>query len=508
MNVSRKRRIPALTIVMIVFLWTCPGQATHLADLVVEQTLRNGLKVLVLERHQSPTVSLYLRFRVGMIDEGGKGLAHLLEHMLFKGTTSVGTKNFPKEKKLLFKIDQAGRKLDAERKKGEAASPQVIKELEKELKALQEQASQYVVTDEMTLLYTENGATGLNASTGGDLTTYHVSLPSNRIELWARLESDRFRNPVFREFYSERDVVLQERRQTNESEPLSKFWEQFLAAAYIFHPYRNPVIGWESHLQFLSKSEMEEFFRTYYVPNNAVIAAVGDVRAKEFISLVERYFGSLPRREYLPALTAKEPPQIGERRIAVHLDAQPQVMIGYHKPTLPSREDYVFDLVDAVLSGGRTSRLYQRLVEKDQIAVQINTANGIPGARCANLFMIMATPRHPHTVQEVEQAISEEIDRLKKEPVSDRELQKVKNQLAGDFIRSLNSNAGLAGELSYFEIVAGDWKYIDTHLEVLEKITTREIQEAIQKYLIEDNRTVAVLVPKSGKGGQGGQEKR
>jgi len=491
-------------IILIIWVYPCLAASTHLRDRVIEKTLDNGLKVLVLERHQAPTVSIYLRFRVGMVDEGGKGLAHLLEHMLFKGTSSVGTKNFSEEKKLLAKIDQVGQKLDSERKKGKAANPKVLKELEEELKSLQKQASQYVITDEMSLLYTENGAVGLNASTGADLTTYQVSLPSNRIELWARLESDRFANPVFREFYSERDVVLQERRQTHESEPLSKFWEQFLAVAYILHPYRHPVIGWEPQIEFLSKSQMEEFFKTYYVPNNAVIAAVGDIRAEEFFALIKRYFGLLPRQDHLPEdiATLKEPPQIGERRISVHLDAQPQLMIGYHKPTLPSREDYVFDLVDAILSTGRTSRLWRRLVEKDQIAVRVNTANGMPGARFDNLFMIMATPRYPHTVQEVEQAIYEEIERLKTEKISDRELQKVKNQLAGEFIRSLNSNAGLASELSYFESVAGDWRYIDTHLEVLDTITADEIQEKVKKYLSEENRTVAILVPKSGGGGK------
>ncbi|MEW5801833.1 MAG: pitrilysin family protein [bacterium] len=492
MSVPGKKRISFLILGMIILVCVPASRATHLKNLVVEQTLSNGMKVLVLERHQSPTVSLYLRFRVGMIDEGGKGLAHLLEHMLFKGTTSIGTKNFPEEEKLLVRIDRVGEKIDSERKKGDR--PEVLKELEDELKALQKQASQYVVSDEMSLLYTSNGAVGLNASTGADLTTYHVSLPSNRVELWARLESDRFENPVFREFYAERDVVLEERRQTHESEPMSMLWEQFLASAYVFHPYRNPVIGWESEVQFISKAEMEDFFKTYYVPNNAVITAVGDVQAKEFIALVQRYFGSLPRRESPPVMTAREPSQIGERRVTVRLDAQPQLVIGYHKPTLPSHEDYIFDLVDGILSGGRTSRLFQRLVEKDQIAVQVNTANGMPGARYANLFTVMATPRYPHTVQEVEQAIYEEIERLKKEQVTDREIQKIKNQLSGEFVRSLNSNSGLASKLSYFESVAGDWRYIDNHLEVIDKITPEQIQENVRKYLIEDNRTVAYLL--------------
>ncbi|MGA1873987.1 MAG: M16 family metallopeptidase [bacterium] len=481
--------------ILISILKPFPGQATRLSGRVIEHTLSNGMKILILERHQSPTVSLYIRFRVGMVEDKGRGTAHFLEHMLFKGTETIGTTNYQEEKKILQFIDQTGQKLDNERKKGKCGRKEVIEELEKELQKLQEKASLYVVKDEMNLLYTASGAVGFNASTGADLTTYQVNLPSNRIELWARLESDRLANPVFREFYSERNVVMEERRQTNESEPFRKFVEQFLATAYLCHPYRHPIIGWESEIQYISKADMEQFFHTYYVPDNMVIAVVGDVDPEEFMTMVERYFGSIPGRGSPSIITAEEPAQIGERRIAVHLDSQPQLLVGYHKPTLPTREDYVFDVVDAILTNGRTSRLYNRLVEKDRLAIQVRTSNGMPGSRFPNLFIFMATPRHPHTVKEIEQAINEEIDRLKNELVSDRELQKVKNQLIGDYIRSLKSNSGLASRLSYFESVAGDWKYIDTHLEEIDKITPQEIQETVRKFLISRNRTVSFIVP-------------
>ena len=481
-------------IVIIFFLGKVPAYASQLADQVIEHTLNNGLKILVLERHQCPTVSLYIRFKVGMVEDRGAGMAHFLEHMLFKGTTTIGTTDYRKEAKLLKQIEIIGEKLDKEKRKGKLADEKRMKELERELATLQKKAGEYVIKDEMNLLYSENGAAGFNASTGADVTTYKVSLPSNRIELWARLESDRMANPVFREFYSERNVVLEERRQTNESEPFRKFLEQFLNTAYIYHPYRNPIIGWKPEIQFLTKADMKKFFHTYYVPNNAVIAAVGDLEAESFIALVEKYFGSIPQGDPPPALSAEEPRQLGERRVSVTLDAQPRLLIGYHKPTLPSDEDYIFDLVDAIFTAGRTSRLYKRLVEDEQLAVQVSTSNGMPGARYANIFTFMATPRHPHTLEEVEQGIYEEIAGLINEPVSDYELQKIKNQLAGDFIRSLKSNAGLASRLSYFDTIAGDWKYIDTHLEVLDKVTPRQIQEAAKKYFTKMNRTVAYLV--------------
>lgn len=496
------RLLVAILLGFTLLWWIRPCAAVKLSDRVIEYTLDNGLKILILQRHQSPTVSLYLRFRVGGAEDKGSGLAHLLEHMLFKGTTTIGTKNFEEEQRLLAQIQDLGQSLDKEKKKGTLACAEHIKELEEKLEKLQEQASIYVVKDEMNLLYSENGALGFNAGTSSDLTAYQISLPSNRLELWARLEADRLANPVFREFYSERKVVLEERQQTNESDPFHRLLEQFLAIAYQVHPYRNPIIGWESEIEYLGLEDMERFFRTYYIPNNAVIAAVGDIKVEEFMALANRYFGLLPRRTAPPIIDLKEPDQNGERRVAVHLEAQPRLIIGYHKPTLPSQEDYIFDLVEMILTSGRTSRLYQKLVEKDQVAIQVSASNGMPGARFPNLFTIMATSRHPHTTEEVEQKIYGEIERLSTELVADRELEKVKNQLAGDFIRSLNSNAGLASALSYFACVTGDWKYLDTHLEILDQITPQQIQESVKKYLTPKNRTVAFIVPEN----QAGQE--
>jgi predicted Zn-dependent peptidase len=301
-------------------------------------------------------------------------------------------------------------------------------------------------------------------------------------------------NLVFREFYSERDVVMEERRQMNESQPGGKLFESFMATAFIAHPYRRPIVGWGSNIKFLSKEATERFFKAYYAPNNAVVAIVGDIDPQELLGSIKKHFERVPSHKLPPPLSIKEPEQKGERKIKVNYDAKPRLIIGYHKPTLPEHDDYVFDVIDGLLSSGRTSRLYRRLVEREKIALSVSTANGLPGARYPNLFVIFAKPRHPHTLSELEEAIYREIKLLKEEPVEEKELQKIKNRLKADFVRNLNSNEGLASQLSYYQAVAGDWRYMEEQLNIIEKIIPEEIMKVAKKYLIADNRTVAELI--------------
>jgi len=480
---------------LCITLRPCP--AYDLKDKVKEFTLKNGLKVLIVERHVSPTVSLYISHETGAADEedGHTGTAHILEHMMFKGTETIGTKNFEEEKRILRKIHDVGNALDTETMKGKSADGQKIKDLRKQLKTLQQEAGKWSIPSEIDRLYTEKGGGDLNAFTGQDLTSYQVSLPSNRIELWARIESDRMANPVFREFYSERNVVMQERKQTVESNPGRKLMEQFLAAAFMVHPYRRPVLGWAPDMRFLNIDYTKEFFRTYYAPNNTIITIVGDVSPEGVMKIIKRYFGRIPSQKIPVRRVTEEPPQNGERRVKLVSDASPSLIIGYHKPTLPSFDDCVFDVIDTILSGGRTSRLFKTLVEKG-IAVDVNTSNGFPGARYPNLFVVFAEPVSPHTCGELEEAIYKELDILKKEPVTPEELEKVKNQLKADILRSISTNSGLAGMLSYYEAVTGSWQYITKFPDLLEKVTPEDIMTAARKYLEPRNRTVAELVRK------------
>ncbi|MEA1936383.1 MAG: pitrilysin family protein [Thermodesulfobacteriota bacterium] len=499
-QINNNRIISFIIIFLLIsFGLTAKVHSYDLEKSVREFTLENGLKVLMLERHLSPTISLYIRHRAGAVDEisGRTGTAHLLEHMMFKGTKTIGTKNFKEEKQILDEIRRAGNALDMERAKGNTADKEKLKRLSQQLKNLQKRGKKWVVGNEIGRLYTENGGVSLNASTGQDLTTYHISLPSNKIELWARIESDRMTNPIFREFYSERDVVMEERKQTTESVPARKLMEQFLASAFIAHPYRRPVLGWASDMRFLNIDYTKEFFNAYYAPNNTVIAVVGDISPDVTIDIIKKYFGKIPGHKLPLSHITEEPEQKGERRIELAYDANPRITIGYHKPTLPSLDDYVFDVIDSILSRGRTSRLFKTLVEEKGIAESINTANGIPGARFSNLFTIFATPRYPHTTSELEDAIYKELEKLKMEPVTTRELEKIKNQLKADSIKGLNSNSGLASKLSYFEAVAGDFRYITRHIKVIEKITPEDIMRTAKKYFNQDNRTVAVLKRKN-----------
>jgi len=496
---SKYNRCGLLFLILIVL----PGlfSAAYALDLkgkVIKARLKNGITVLMVERHHSPTVALYIRHRIGALDEVGaqSGAAHLLEHMMFKGTTTIGAKNYEAEKKLLEAIERTGDDLDREKRKGKDGDENIIKELTARLKKLQDETKQYFVPNEIDRLYTENGGLDMNASTGQDLTTYKVSLPANKIELWARIEADRLQNPVFRDFYMERDVVMEERRQRVESNPDGKFYEQFMKTAFTVHPYGRPILGWPDDLMNLSPAAIRHFFKNYEVRSRTVIAVVGAVKPKKTLKLLEKYFGVLPARPENPVVELVEPVQTAERRIEVFFDAEPMLMIGYHKPAAPAYQDYVFDVLETILSQGRTSRLYSLLVTKLQIAEDVNVSNGVPAIRRPNLFTLFAKPRHPHTTAELEEAILREIEKIKTGPISDLELVKAKNQLKMQYLRGFDSNQKIASNLSYYEVLFGDSKYILDYMNIIELVSVDDIMEAAQTFLTKENRTVAVLTGK------------
>jgi predicted Zn-dependent peptidase len=470
------------------------GDQWSLEGRVREHRLANGLTVLALQRSGAPTVSLQMTFGVGGVDEpaGRTGTAHLLEHMLFKGTRDLGTRDWGREQPLLARIEATGRALDRARRQGRDAEAETYSQ---QLAELQAQHRPLVVKDEIDAIYARNGAVGFNAFTTVDLTSYIVSLPANRLELWARIESERMRNPVLREFYVERDVVVAERGQRYGADPGGRLYEALLSTAYAAHPYRDPVIGWPSDLASLDPEPTRRFYRRYYGPENVVVVAVGAVDPEAFFALVERYFGGLPARGGEGAAVTAEPPQRGAKRVEVRFDAQPRLIVAYHKPTLPHRDDYVFDVVDALLSDGRSSRLVRELVDRRHLAVSVRTANGIPGARYPNLFAVFATPVAGVETAALEAAVEGELQRLADEPPSPAELQRVLRRLQAARIRSLDSNSGLARNLAYFQTVAGDWRYLVEHAGVIAGVTAEEVAAAVRRYLVPENRTTAVLVP-------------
>lgn len=468
--------------------------APGLEERVIEHRLANGLTVLMVERHQAPIVSVNITFGVGGINErtGITGVAHLYEHMAFKGTRTIGTKDYARERPLLEELDRLN--ADIARRRAAGADEAALRPLLEAFRAVQEQADQLVVANEMALLYQRHGAVGLNASTGKDVTRYVVSLPANRLPLWAAIESDRMANPVLREFYKERAVVMEERRLRTDDSPTGLLYEAFAAAAFQAHPYGFPTIGWASDIQALTPAETERFFRTYYGPANATIAIVGDINPKEVIALIEQTFGRIPAGPPPPPVVTVEPAQRGERRVEVEFDAEPIVLIGYHKPAIGHPDDFVFDAIEAVLSDGVTSRLYHRLVSEKRLAASISADSGFPGVVAPNLFVISAVPLAPHTTAEVEAAVYEELERLKTEPVSAKELEKVLNNLDADLVRALRSNSGLAGQLAYFQTVAKDWRYVLKARERIAAVTPEDIQRVARAYFTKTNRTVATLV--------------
>lgn len=477
-----------------------------LADRVIEQKLKNGLTVLIVERHQTPVVSINITFGVGGVNEqaGQTGIAHLYEHMAFKGTRSVGTKDYKKEKPILDELHRVGTMLDERQrdvaKKGAAATKEeraAVESLQKRVAELQQQAGQFVVGNEMALLYQRHGGVGLNASTGKDITRYTISLPANRLPLWAAIESDRMANPVLREFYKERGVVMEERRLRNDDSPNGLLFETFTSAAFRAHPYGIPTIGWGSDILSLTPAETEAFFKTYYGPNNAVIALVGDVNPKEVIALIEHTFGKIPSAPTAPPLVTVEPEQRGERRVEVEFDAEPSIAIGFHKPGLGHPDDEVFDVIDAVLTDGLTSRLQTTLVREKRLAASVSSDSNYPGVRAPNLFILTATPLAPHTATEVEAAIYDELNRLKTDPVSAKELEKVLNNLDADLVRALRSNGGLASQLALYQTVAGDWRYVLKSRDRIAAVTAADIQRVAAQYFVKSNRTVGVLVKKA-----------
>lgn len=482
-----------LTFIILFYCATSYGQELELK--VKEHILDNGLKLLMLEKHDVPIVSLRIVYKVGSVNErpGITGASHLFEHMMFKGTKIFGTKDFESERPLLEKEDELIAKIETEKARGDEADKEKIELLENELREVWKKQKELIVKDEMWSIYLKNGATGLNASTSSDATYYYCNLPANRLELWAFMESDRMQNLVLREFYSERDVVMEERRLRTENNPFGLLIEQLNAAAFVAHPYGWPVIGWMSDLQNMKKQEVARYFRQYYSPNNAVIIAVGDVNPAEMTGLVEKYFGKIPRQPPSPEVSTVEPRQVGERRVYVEYDANPVLSIAYHKPAVGHPDQYVFDVIEAILSSGRTSRLYKSLIEDKRIAVMAHAYGG--PSKYANTFMFFCTPRSPHTAEEVEEAIYEELEKLKTTPVTEHELQKIKNQLEADFIRSLESSSGLASKIAFYEAIYG-WRYINTLVENTLAVTPADIMRVANKYFTKTNRTVAILVKK------------
>ncbi len=481
-------------LLLFIFLSSPFLKADPLEEKVVEYTLSNGMKFLLVRRSGAPVFSSYIRVKVGGADEtrGQTGIAHMLEHMAFKGTQKIGTRNYQQEKKILDEMEKVGTQL-ASLVKNEKSDSSEAKGLRKTLKLLQETADRFTVKEEFSRLYNQNGATDFNATTSKDLTSYFVTLPSSKLKLWAYLDSERLRDPVFREFYSERDVVLEERRMRVDNSPFGKNYENVLEHAFTRSPYQFPTIGYQKDIEALTATDLKKFYDTYYVPQNMVGALIGDIDIDATKKILDQSFGRIPAGSLPPQLKDEEPLQTLPRESQVFFDARPQLMMAYHKPTVPSLEDDVFDLIGQILCEGRSSRLNQALVEKQHIAQSVSCDTGTPGTRLNNLFFVYATPMGNHSTQELETSIDYQIKKIQKSGVTDEEIERAKKQLLSETWFEIRSNLGLAEALTYFQAITGDWRDLMRHEEILKKITSQKIREVAQKYLVKNNRTVSVL---------------
>ena len=501
-------KIPRFSLLLFAFLimfsLTYPSaSAQGFAGKVKEFTLANGLRFFVYERPQVPTFAGMIMVKVGSVDErkGETGLAHFFEHMAFKGTSVMGTQDYAKERPILEEMDTLGDELAAEYLKGERADQAKMKELRDQLAKLQKETLTFAVKDELDRIYAENGGEFLNASTSNDSTQYFIMLPSNRLELWFMIESERFKDLVFREFYSERDVIAEERRMSLDNTPDGLLRDEFTNVAYVLHPYRHTVVGYMEDIQSYTKAKAVNFFKTFYIPNNMVAAVVGDVRLDEVKRLAEKYFGDIPRGADPPRPTEIEPEQRGERRVTTWFEAEPRFLMGYHMPGPGEKDNLTLSLASLILSRGSSSRFTRDLVTNKKIAISVFASAS--AARYPALFMLMGQPRHPNTVQDLEKAVLEHLNRLQTEPVTQAEIDKSINQAEAGLYRSMGfaDNVFLAMRLLRNVIIFDDMDADLKRVEGLKKITPEEIMAAANKYFTETNRTVGILLRKE-KGGE------
>ena len=456
----------------------------------------NGLTLLVVEKHDTPIVVCYRYHKVGSIQEesGKTGIAHFLEHLSFKGTRKFNTVDFEKEVPIMKEIDRLMEEADKEKLKGETngkTDKAKIAELLKKVKALQEEQRKYICKDESDAVYDSVGAGGNNASTWFDRTDYYLKIPSNRLEVWTYIESEKLKDPVFREFFSERDVVLEERRMYD-TDIDATLYETLFENMFTTLPYGHDTLGWPTDVGQLKRKDIREFYKKYYAPNNTTIVLVGDVKFDKAVELVGKYFSGIPAQVLPDMRITPEPLQEGERRAEVEFDAKPQIVIGFHGPK-PSDDDILtFEVIDYLLSQGMTSRFQKNLVQTN---IAYECKGYFSDLACESLLEIWATPKEPNTCKELEEAIYRELDRIKKGDITRWEMERIRNQIDMNSTGIIRFPFKLAENLAKYQAWTGDWRNFD-RTEKLKKVTVEDIKRVANKYLVKSNRTVVTVVPK------------
>jgi predicted Zn-dependent peptidase len=493
-------------------LLALPASAAEKPQINVQElTLGNGMRFLLFEHHESPTVAAGWMAHVGSVNErpGITGISHFFEHMMFKGTHVIGTKDIKSDLQIIDEQEQVReqmrRELEVMRERlrrgdiADLSSPESqtekYRELDRKFDELVKRQRENIIKDHMDQIYTTNGGEFLNASTNEDSTNYFLRLPRNRLELWAWLESDRLANPVFREFYSERDVVFEERRLRTESTPLGKYDESFNATFWDASPYHWPVVGWPSDIPSYTLAQAKDYFATYYAPNNLTGVLVGDFNTAEAKPLLERYFGRIPRgKTEPPPVVTMEPRHLAEKRFRAEAETSPTVRIWWRAVPFIHKDRTALDLLTDVLSG-RTGRLYKGLVLGKQVANEASAS--VDFKKYEGAVQLEAVVKDGKEPQAVEDAIGEEIARLINEDVPADELQKVKNQAKANAYRRLSSPTFIMFQLLIYEGL-GDWRYINTYADEVDRVTAADLKRVAAEHLTKENRTVGIFTRKEG----------
>lgn len=477
-------------LLLAIVLFSVPAFGYDLARSVVKFELPNGMRWFYVKRAQAPVFSGVVMVKAGGADEeaGKTGLAHVFEHMAFKGSKRIGTRDWTNEKAILENIEEVGEKLTAEsrRKDGDAS---LVESISKELAALEREADRYRSKNEVWEVLVRNGAADLNAYTSKDLTAYHASMPSNRLELWASVMAEMVFEPAFREFYTERSVIAEERRSGVDNNPDGLMSEKILSSSWESGPYRWSTIGFEDDVMGLTVKDARAFHRKHYVPNNMVGVLVGDLDPAAARAILGRTFGRYGRGR-LPPAPAADAKSRGGSSEKFSFDAEPSLAVAWHKPTLPDPAEYSFDLLQSLLCDGRSSRLQKRLVYEKKLAEEIYCSTSYPGARLQNLFLVWVDPMKSADTDAIVREINEEIASLREMPVGEKELSRVKKQVASALVFSLDRNMQLALQIAQFETVFGDWRLLAEYPKRIAAVTAEELMQTAGKYLTDANRVL------------------
>lgn len=473
-----------------------------------KRTLANGIRVILMRQPSSPTIACYLKIGVGSANESfdQAGTAHFLEHLLFKGTATMGTTNYAEEKPILREIEMTGERMDSLerillnpllRESERKAYEKQMAGLQVKLENLQKKAQKYVISEEDSQAYSLAGQVGYNAYTTTDVTNYQIKLPSHRLEMWAELESNRFLNPVLREFYPERKVIQEERRMRYDSRPTSLLYELFLKTAFGMSPYGKPVIGFEKSMHRLRYGDTRRFFERNYIPSRMVITVVGDLDFDKAFASIEKYFGRLKARPTPEFPPTEYEPQKGRRVAWLEAKNSPAMITGWARPAVTHPDDKALEVLSRLLGDGQTSRLVDRLVIRDKLAGQVKVGSSTPGEKLATEFTIFVDVFDAANYDAIDRAIHEELERLRVEGPTAEELQKIKNRYLAEIAHAMSQNAGMADTLSYFELLLNDYRKLFTSLEEINEVDAKQIKEVVARYFTDRNNTSVYLKPVS-----------